>query len=367
MEIIFDNLMALVDTNEAFFYKDIEKGFSNYRIFNYRLASYTDFMEPSALECRGIMFEIDTDSKPVRIASRPMEKFFNLDENPMTIGLDLSKVKRIMEKADGSLISTYVHNDIIYLKSKGSLESQQAIDATKFLHHKDNTALKDIVEHYTNNNFTVNMEWCSPDNRVVLHYDKPHLKILNVRHNVTGEYEHKVFEKAKGHTVYLVSPIDVVEFINNVPDMSESIEGFVCELESGQKFKIKTKGYLALHHSKDSINSPRRLYEVVLNEASDDLKSMFHDDHVALATITAMEEKVDNLYNHIVDSVERFYERNKGLERKDYAVLGQKELDKLVFPLAMNLYIGKGNNYKEWMISKWKSFGIKDKESNYEE
>ncbi|UQJ95715.1 RNA ligase 1 and tail fiber attachment catalyst [Klebsiella phage CPRSB] len=32
------------------------------RIFNYRMASYTDWLKPGALECRGIMFEMDGDT-----------------------------------------------------------------------------------------------------------------------------------------------------------------------------------------------------------------------------------------------------------------------------------------------------------------
>ncbi len=98
---IYDELSTLVEANEAFFFNDWEFEGAIYRNFNYRLASYTDFCQPSALECRGIMFEIDADNKPVRLASLPFEKFFNLYENPFTIDLDLSKVKEIADKADG--------------------------------------------------------------------------------------------------------------------------------------------------------------------------------------------------------------------------------------------------------------------------
>jgi hypothetical protein len=79
-----------------------------------------------------------------------------------------------------------------------------------------------------------------------------------------------------------------------------------------------------------------------------------------------MELFVEGKYNHLVDTVERFYERNKHMERKDYAILGQKELEKMHFGLAMSKYTGKPVNYKEFMAKKWKEFGLKDEELDNE-
>ncbi|MFT2622084.1 RNA ligase, partial [Escherichia coli] len=58
-----------------------------------------------------MMFELDVDDILVRIASRPMEKFFNLNETPFTMNLDLSKVKYMLAKEDGSLVSTYLDGE----------------------------------------------------------------------------------------------------------------------------------------------------------------------------------------------------------------------------------------------------------------
>lgn len=75
---LYDNLMQLVKTNEAFYYVDHVLNDIIYRVFTYRLASYTDFLEPDALECRGHMFRVDGDG--VELVSLPLEKFFNLHE-----------------------------------------------------------------------------------------------------------------------------------------------------------------------------------------------------------------------------------------------------------------------------------------------
>ena len=87
---LFNELMTLVEGNEGFFFNDWELEEFHFRNFAYRLASYTDFLEPSALECRGHMFEIDKDGNPIRLASLPPAKFFNHLENPFTMDLDLS-------------------------------------------------------------------------------------------------------------------------------------------------------------------------------------------------------------------------------------------------------------------------------------
>ncbi len=84
---MYDELMDLVEVSESFYYKDFPLDDSIYRVFNYRMCSYTDFLQPSALECRGHMFEVSDDTRTataIRLASLPMEKFFNLNENPMT-------------------------------------------------------------------------------------------------------------------------------------------------------------------------------------------------------------------------------------------------------------------------------------------
>lgn len=365
--------MNLVEANEAFYYKDFVKDARTYRIFNYRLASYTDFLEDGALECRGIMFDVTDD---IRLVSRPMEKFFNLYENPLTMNLDLTYTVDVELKADGSLISTYIHNDQLMLKSKGSLESDQAIAAMNFLNLSENNHFKQELFLIASLGNTINMEWCAPDNRIVLPYMEPQLTVLNIRNNNTGRYvdKHHIKQHADPAWREVVArwiddvdfqQVGAIEFVNSIPSM-EGVEGYIVRLESGQRVKIKTEWYLVQHRAKDSINSPRRLFEAVLEEATDDLRSLFHDDPLVIQMIEDMELKVDGIYNHVVDQVERFYERNKEMERKDYAILGQKELDKRIFGLAMSKYLGKDVDYKAFMKKNYRQFGIKDEDPDNE-
>lgn len=346
--------------SEAFYFDDFDLEGKNYRIFNYRLASYTDFTKPYALECRGIMFET-VAGVPVRLASRPMEKFFNYNENPFTMNLDLSKIRRIELKADGSLISTYSHKGKLKLKTKGSIFSDQCRDAYNWLMNED-VELANSLAYHTDAGWTINMEWVAPNNRIVLPYMESKLIVLNARHRETGEYmEYNTLVGNFGseRVIKTFDFTDPVEFVKSVAAM-KNIEGGVALLEGGQRFKIKCDWYLTLHRAKDSIHSDRRLFEAVLDEAIDDARSLFVDDLLVLKRIDEMQEKVEKFYNHMVKIVENFYNANKTLDRKDYAIKGQNDLDRMYFGLAMNKYLGKEINYKAFMKAHYKDFGIRE-------
>lgn len=371
---IYNNLLALVTSNETFYYQDFTLDNKIYRIFNYRLASYTNFLAPDAKECRGIMFELNVDGSLYRLACRPPEKFWNYLECPATMNIDLTDVVDIELKVDGSLISTYMHNGDLRLKSKGSLSSQQANDAMAWLFHTENKNLYSLLKQSSTDGYTVNCEWLSPNNRIVIGYEKDELKVLNIRNMIDGSYlsynellvrRFPTFGSGNLSSSlcdYWTDKIKVdnpIAFVASIPDMTDNIEGYVLLMASGQRMKIKTKKYLALHHTKDSINSRRRLFECIIQETADDLKAMFFDDQIALKLISDMEDLVLPKFNAFVKQVEDFYEANKGLDRKSYAIKGQQEL-KNTFSLAMSKYLGKEVNFKEWAVKHIEHFGVKD-------
>jgi len=185
---LYNELVTLVDGNEAFFFNDWEVEDTIFRNFNYRLASYSDFLEPSALECRGHMFEVDKLGNAIRLASLPPEKFFNHMENPFTMELDLSEIEEIQDKADGSLITTYMYDGVLQVKTKGSLTSDQAMNANAYLRHDENAQFRAELIKGEQLGCTIIMEWCAPDNRIVLPYPTAHLKVLAIRDRATGAY-----------------------------------------------------------------------------------------------------------------------------------------------------------------------------------
>ena len=387
---LYNDLFRLTETNEAFYFRDNIKDDITYRIFTYRLASYSDFLLPSALECRGIMFEMSHDV-PIRLASMPMAKFFNYKENPLTMDVNFHGCRQIMYKMDGSLISTFLHKGEVYFKSKTALYSDHAIAAAAYamsvvpeVNEDAETSLYDefkVLEHF---GYTINCEFTSPvyPFRIVVGYQETFLTVLNVRNRATGQYltldeVHCVLNYYYGNcnfrciTDHWIETIPVEDdyidtFIASI-DAMVGIEGFVIELQDGMLVKIKTDWYRALHHVKDSINCMRRLFEAVLEETTDDLRAMLYDDPASLTRINDMEVKVVHIHNSTVNNVERFYETHVHMDRKEYAIAGQKELTHMEFGLAMNKYVGKPVDYKATIKKNYKAFGIEDEVVETEE
>lgn len=353
--------MNLVNTNESFYYQDQTLNGHIFRIFNYRLASYTDFLNPGALECRGSMFKIDQQGNPVRLACLPLHKFFNLYENPMTMNIDLDSIGSIEPKSDGSLISTYIHRGILRLKSKGSLFSDQAVAAMDWLDSPINSDFSDHLWLLTTHGFCCNLEWVSPENRIVLGYMEPRLILLNMRDMETGRYV-DIPDDLLNYTAPTpdLKGLTPKEFVEQIPSMLDDIEGFVVKLKTGLWFKCKTNKYLSLHHCKDSVNNPRRLFEVIVDEGIDDVRAMFHTDALLIKQIDEMQKKVDHLFNDLVNTVETFWDNNKFLERKEFAIKAQQEVNPLYFGLVMLKYQNKPIDYKAFAKSKWKQFGFVD-------
>lgn len=363
---LYSDLMNLCSPDqEAFYFVDQTWLTFRFRIFLYRLASYTEFQKPNALECRGHTFRIDEQGNALEMASHVMQKFFNLDENPFVMGLDLSGVSAIWDKLDGSLISTVKVDDQFILKSKGSLNSTQAQDATKLLYSAEYDELLTFIKASVNfYNYTVNMEYMAPDNRIVIGYAKPTLKVLNVRDNRDGSYieanDYILSEKFRvaSHPI----PECPKTWAYSVADMQDDIEGYVF-LVDGQLVKVKTDKYKALHHTKDSINVPRRLFEACVTGGADDLRSMFATDALACSQIDDMMEKVSKIYNHLHMYVHGFYNVHKQSDRKTYALAGQADSQLMkdgTFSLAMNLYLGKEADVEAFMVKNYKKYGIKD-------
>lgn len=77
---LYQNLKNLAATTEVFLTRTHKLDSSIYRVFDYRLARFSDFLLPDAREARGIMFEVDDQDNPIRLACWMPQKFFNLGE-----------------------------------------------------------------------------------------------------------------------------------------------------------------------------------------------------------------------------------------------------------------------------------------------
>ena len=357
----YDLLIQLTETDSEFFYAEQTSDNKIYHIFNYRLASYESFMNPKvadsyiALSARGIMFDV-TDKENIKISSRPMNKFFNIEQGEV----DRSNMKLVgyMDKLDGSLISTYLHNGELKLKTKGSIKSEQAIAAMEWLDLPENSEMKNFLKFHTEkNNLTVNMEWTAPDNQIVLFYPEASLRILNMVNNKNGKIltaenidKENLVNKdifVKSHKIPNMSLDNIIESIRN----EQGNEGYILEFSDSEGnshlVKVKNIWYVNLHQIKSNLNTTAKIIETIIDETSDDVRVLFAEDKHFLDNITRLENVVSPRISKIEADIEKFYSDNKDLSRKDYAIKAQSELQPYM-SLAMNLYIGKETNYKEF-------------------
>ena len=345
MKNLYSNLKSLVEDNDTPFYSSVQSlnGEEIYEIFSYHFTDKDSWLKPDALESRGIMFEIDRDGNPLRLASRPMSKFFNAGEVDF---IDYGNVEHVMNKADGSLISSYLDaNGNIKLKSKTSISSDYAQLAMDLLY--TDTELFDFVKWCERDGYTVNMELVSPDPmyRIVLYYNEPQLIVLNARHRDTGEY----MDMRSMPEKYFTGFVDI-DALNHL-DTITNVEGYVTIDDKGQWAKHKCAWYLERHRAKDFINQPNAFIELVLKDEADDVFALIADQPEVLAEMQALQHKVNEYANTYVNNVTAYYNENKELSRKDYAIKGKAELSGFEFPAAM-MYYGNGEepNWKELLL-----------------
>lgn len=355
-ELYWQLMMLCAEKDSPFYYTDFPitaNDGSCFRVFNYRIPSFSDFQKPGALNSRGTMFFV---GKNIQLCCLPMEKFFNVHEGIQTSDEELLNSELITEKVDGSLLSTYSQYDEIYLKSKGSIVSEQAVAGNYYL--ALNRDLHDILFECYRKGYTVNMEWVAPDNQIVVGYPEKRLVVLNARSIEDGSYmEHNIAKLIFGEHYVAHKEFSSLEdkknFLKNIPSM-EGIEGFVIRLASGRQVKYKTEWYITRHRIKDSINNPRHLFEAVVDEATDDIRELFRADKESLEKISRMERFVSHEFNSMVKEVEAFHKENKILSRKEYAILAQNHFyGNFYFPVVMNLYLNKPVDYKEFFKEHW--------------
>lgn len=239
---------------------------------------------------------------------------------------------------------------------------------------------RDEIEEIVRRNYTVNFEYTSPLNQIVLYYLDSKLRVLSIRSHLNGEtlFGDQLISFLKENNFLTVmenvvsfkrisTSIKHQELVEDIRKETEG-EGYVVEIiHSNQKsylIKIKTEKYLLLHHTKNaaSSSSSRYLFQCVINEQTDDLRSLYVGSYDMLDRIKQMEERIRPIYNQMIQTIELFYEDNKYLSRKNYAIKISKNNDfKIYMPLLMNLLTGKENDYKKFAINHMKDiFNVND-------
>lgn len=368
---LYYKLLDLVNNSKKkeFTYVDQKLDDKTYRIFTYRLASWSTFQDnPVALECRGIMYDI-SDEDDVILVCRPQQKFFNVSEG--SVEHNPHDLFYVYEKLDGSLISTFIHNGELRLKSKGSIKSKQCQMAMEWLDEPENESLKRNLLELTQAGSTVNLEWIGPDNRIVVGYDNNELVYLNERNIKTGiiswPIDGRLYNKINRAREFPELWSDLWDDFENTKEKlynETTGEGYVLVFGNPMDnycIKLKNHKYCSIHRIRDSIVYPESLCELVIKGETDDLYDIFKEDEKSVQLIKDMEDKIIPEYNKFVSEIEDFHNDNKELSRKDFAIKGTNELSKPQFVCAMNLFIGREFSFTDYAIRNMRTiFNVKN-------
>lgn len=319
--------------------------------FCYMISSENTFDSEYARECRGIVF----DSINGGVIGRPLHKFFNVNERPTTLveNLDWSKVARVMDKMDGSMIHTVITPSGIKLKSKKSFNSDVAVAAQKYADsHQNITA---FLEECRTFNCTAIFEYVAPDARIVLFYPEPKLVLLHIRDNTSGEYMHVhlLQQIADNFGIELVQHpaiagipegVNLGEHLLQLAKTVEGIEGWIVQFSNGEMVKLKTDWYLKRHRAMTFLRE-RDIAVLTLDEGLDDLKALLVGEGADISEILEIEQDVVDQVRKIHAVLFQAVHEFRHLERKDFAI---KFKDDPYFGLIMQQYLGKTPAIKEW-------------------
>jgi RNA ligase len=251
-------------------------------IYNYTpKVQFDRLWDDVTLHCRGLILRCGT------IIANPFPKFFNLGELDE---LPTSKPRRIFGKMDGSLGISYVAPDgQIALATRGSFESEQAIEGTKMLREVMSGA-----SWMLHPDFTYMFEIIYPENRIVVDYgDERKLVLLAVRNTDTGE-EHDVFDAFSDvfETPQAYTFHDWTTLREAFP--YDGGEGFVVLFADGSRVKLKYEEYTRMHRAIGELQ-PRRIWEYASDPDLDleELISVLPDEYYKQLEATLNEIQAD--------------------------------------------------------------------------
>lgn len=309
-------------------------------------------------ECRGITFASDGS-----IVARTMHKFFNVGERDDTLpeNIDWTRVVRVMEKRDGSMITPVLVKGAIRCKTKKSFETKEAALADELVY--ETTDRYNWVKKLLQDGFTPTFEVTSPKYPIVVRYEKDELTLLHVRENTTGRY------LSDAELMALSCPFPLAENIINEfksggcgPDGSfcfvdwerfehaaktvEGIEGWVVQLDNGEMFKVKTQWYCDLHHSV-TFTRWRDIARTVCADQSDDLKAAFRMVGRDVEPILIVERKIKAKIEATRNEVD--YIVSMGHDYKmDAKQMALKWKNHDLFGLIMRAFRGQEIKYMEY-------------------
>ena len=237
----YDNLELLRDMVSEGYINEQKHPKFNYYIYNYsKTTQFEGKWNSATLQARGLILD---DSG--NIIARPFAKFFNLQEHQNN-QIPWHENYIVMEKVDGSLGISYIGEDgDVYIATRGSFMSDQAVEATNILQH-----FPELKTRIQSSDKTFLFEIVYKENRIVVDYgDFRGLIFLGTMDKQTG-----TFSSAEPMNIqsgeYTIRSVELYQ----IPDINvllthtkDNFEGYVIQFAGGFMMKVKLDEYVRLH------------------------------------------------------------------------------------------------------------------------
>lgn len=259
--------------------------------------------------CRGKVLDINSR----KIIVYAFDKFFNLNEadetNIKEVRRLLSKAKivSIMDKLDGTLISTTKHKDKLMVTTNGDFENE-FIDVSKDLIKNKYPGLR----QHLNSSYTYIFELIHPISRVVVDYNGAEKLVLtgirNLKNNNLLTYDEckieadrlglEIVEMCEGETIdSLIEKASTLKKCNK--------EGWILRIITDDEdviIKLKLDDYSLVHKTVLSDIKPIQIFELIQNESLDDViakvENIYNREKILVSS-----ENILSLLNKIEDSL----------------------------------------------------------------
>lgn len=237
-------------------------------LYNYTPeAQYSNTWDREIAASRGMVLTSDG-----YIQSRPLNKFFNLDQHgdgvipPLPI-----EPFDVYEKVDGSMIAASSFGDIVLLTTRGSFKSDQAVAAAALWNDRFSDVRIPDGETWC-------FEYVAPWNRIVVPYAEENLILLACLSNKTG-VDCQDVEDANwpGTKVRRFDGLDLSTIRAALPNLPHDEEGYVLRFKSGIRVKAKGNAYLQMHRIATGL-SARTVWEALTNGTFDELIEAVPDE-----------------------------------------------------------------------------------------
>lgn len=349
----YNEMMNIYNKTDNFDIVDEEVYGIKTRSFNYRLDVFQSFNQCGARNFRGTTFDIESKE----LLALPFYKFFNYNQSEFTLDKIVKtwKIKNIYEKVDGSLIFFYKVNGKLVARTQRRCNNIQSNEAMKIVNQ--NNDIKKWIEDTIENGYTPLFELLSNmDPHIVYYNNIDTICLLRIRNRSDGTlymadldilplYESSLISVFPIYNDKLITINDIInDCKENIFERNELREGYVVLFENGELVKFKRPQYLSLAKLHDLHHTDTCIVEMLFNETLDDGLSEFKDNQSMLNYINNIIEAVDDTYNKKIKKAKDYYNQNKDLDRKLFAIKAQNELKdvKDSFGIAMELFINNG-------------------------